>query len=160
MSAARRVSAPIAIADLAARVGGAPIVSRWFTLDQARIDAFATVSEDRQFIHVDPVAAKATPFGGTIAHGFLTLAMLSAMADDALPPVAGLAISVNYGFDRVRFLTPVKAGARVRGVFALADATLRASREWLMRYETTVEIEGADKPALVAQWLTMLVAAE
>ena len=153
------MSGPIAMADLAARVGGAPFVSRWFTLDQARIDAFAAVSEDRQFIHVDPIAAKATPFGGTIAHGFLALAMLSAMADDALPAVAGLALSLNYGFDRVRFLAPVKAGARVRGVFALAEATRRASREWLMRYETTVEIEGADKPALVAKWLTMLATA-
>ncbi len=153
------MSGPIAMADLAARVGGAPFVSRWVTLDQARIDAFAAVSEDRQFIHVDPIAAKATPFGGTIAHGFLALAMLSAMADDALPAVAGLALSLNYGFDRVRFLAPVKAGARVRGVFALAEATRRASREWLMRYETTVEIEGADKPALVAKWLTMLATA-
>jgi acyl dehydratase len=154
------MSAPIAIADLAARVGGAPFMSRWFTLDQARIDAFAAVTEDRQFIHVDPVAAKATRFGGTIAHGFLTLAMLAAMADDALPPVAGLALSVNYGFDRVRFVAPVKAGARVRGVFALAEATRRPERGWLTRYETTIEIEGADKPALVAQWLTMLVEAE
>jgi acyl dehydratase len=153
-------AAPIAIADLAARVGGAPFVSRWFLIDQPRIDAFAVVSEDRQFIHVDPVAAEATPFGGTIAHGFLTLAMLSAMANDALPPVAGLAVSINYGFDRVRFLAPVKAGAQVRGVFALREATRRAPREWLMRYETTVEIEGADKLALVAQWLTMLVAAD
>jgi acyl dehydratase len=151
------MSAPMAIADLAARVGGAPFVSRWFTLDQARIDAFAAATEDRQFIHVDLVGAKASPFGGTIAHGFLTLAMLAAMADDALPPVAGLALSLNYGFDRVRFLAPVKAGACVRGVFALAEATQRAPREWLMRYEATVDIEGADKPALVAQWLTMLV---
>jgi acyl dehydratase len=93
-----------------ARVGGAPFVSRRFTLDRARVDAFAAVREDRQFIHVDPIAAKATPFGGTVAHGFLTLAMLSAMADDALPPVAGLALSVNCGFDRVRFLAPVKTG--------------------------------------------------
>ena len=153
------MSAPIAIADLAARVGGAPFVSRWFTLDQARIDAFAAVTEDRQFIHVDPIGAKATRFGGTIVHGFLTLSMLSAMADDALPAVADLTVNVNYGFDRVRFVAPVKAGARVRGVFALADARRRATREWLMRYEATVEIEGADKPALVAQWLTMLVAA-
>jgi len=153
-------SAPIAIADLAARAGGAPFVSRWFLLDQARIDAFAAATEDRQFIHVDPVAAKATPFGGTIAHGFLTLAMLSAMVEDALPPVAGLALSVNYGFDRVRFVAPVRAGARVRGVFALAEAKRRSPRQWLIRYDATIEIEGADKPALVAQWLTMLAEAE
>jgi len=153
-------SAPIAIADLAARAGGAPFVSRWFLLDQARIDAFAAATEDRQFIHVDPVAAKATPFGGTIAHGFLTLAMLSAMVEDALPPVAGLALSVNYGFDRVRFVAPVRAGARVRGVFALAEAKRRSPRQWLIRYDATIEIEGADKPALVAQWLTMLAEGE
>ena len=153
-------SAPIAIADLAARAGGAPFVSRWFLLDQARIDAFAAATEDRQFIHVDPVAAKATPFGGTIAHGFLTLAMLSAMVEDALPPVAGLALSINYGFDRVRFVAPVRAGARVRGVFALAEAKRRSPRQWLIRYDATIEIEGADKPALVAQWLTMLAEGE
>jgi acyl dehydratase len=153
-------SAPIAIADLVARAGGPPFVSRWFLLDQARIDAFAAATEDRQFIHVDPAAAKATPFGGTIAHGFLTLAMLSAMVEDALPPVAGQALSVNYGFDRVRFVAPVRAGARVRGVFALAEAKRRAPRQWLIRYDATIEIEGADKPALVAQWLTMLAEAE
>jgi acyl dehydratase len=153
------MSAPIAIADLAARVGGAPFTSRWFALDQARIDAFAAATEDRQFIHVDPVAARLTPFGGTIAHGFLTLAMLSAMADDAMPPVAGLALSLNYGFERVRFVAPVKAGARVRGAFALVEVARRSEREWLTRDDATVEIEGADKPALVAQWLTMLVEA-
>jgi acyl dehydratase len=160
VSAARSESAPIAIADLAERVGGAPFTSRWFALDQARIDAFAAATEDQQFIHVDPAAAESTPFGGTIAHGFLTLAMLSAMAYDALPRVAGLALSLNYGFDRLRFVAPVKAGARVRGVFALAGATRRSPQEWLMRYDTTIEVDGADRPALVAQWLTMLVEAE
>lgn len=160
MSGARQTPAPIAIADLAARVGCAPFTSRWFTLDQARIDAFAAITEDRQFIHVDPIAAKATPFGGTIAHGFLTLAMLSAMADDALPPVAGLALSLNYGFERVRFVAPVKAGARVRGAFALAEVARRSEREWLVRYDAKVEIDGAERPALVAQWLMMSVAAE
>ena len=151
---------PIAVADLAARVGGPPFVSRWFVLDQPRIDAFAVATEDRQFIHVDPVAALATPFGGTIAHGFLTLAMLAAMAEDALPAVVGVALSLNYGFDRVRFVMPVKAGARMRGVFALAEATQRSARQWLTRYETAIEIEGGEKPALVAQWLTMLTTRE
>ena len=159
MSGAHPMSPPIAIADLASRVGGAPFTSRWFALDQARIDAFAAATEDRQLIHVDPVAARSTPFGGTIAHGFLSLAMLSAMADDALPAVAGQALSLNYGFDRVRFLAPVKAGARVRGVFALAEVARRSPREWLTRYDATIEIEDAEKPALVAQWLTLLVEA-
>ncbi len=147
------------IEELAARVGGEPFVSRWFLIDQPRIDAFAEVTEDRQFIHVDPQAARATPFGGTIAHGFLTLAMLSAFAKDALPEVAGVAMGVNYGFDRLRFLAPVPAGARLRGSFKLVGAMPRSEREWLLSYEVTVEIEGAQKPALAAQWLTMVVMA-
>jgi acyl dehydratase len=147
------------IEELAARVGGEPFVSRWFVIDQARIDAFAEITEDRQFIHVDPQAARATPFGGPIAHGFLTLAMLSAFAQDARPKVAGVAMGVNYGFDRLRFLAPVPAGARVRGRFKLVGAMRRSEREWLMSHEVTVEIEGAEKPALAAQWLTMYVMA-
>ncbi len=147
------------IEDLAARVGGEPFVSRWFVIDQARIDAFAEITEDRQFIHVDPQAARATPFGGAIAHGFLTLAMLSAMGKDARPEISGVAMGVNYGFDRLRFLAPVPAGARVRGSFKLVGATRRSEREWLLSWETSVEIEGAQKPALAAQWLTMVVMA-
>jgi len=145
------------IEELAARVGGEPFASRWFVIDQPRIDAFAEATEDRQFIHVDPEAARATPFGGTVAHGFLTLAMLSAFAYDALPEIAGVAMGVNYGFDRLRFLAPVRAGARLRGRFKLVGAMQRSPREWLMSYETSVEIEGTEKPALAAQWLTMVV---
>ena len=144
---------------LAARVGES-FVSRWIAIDQSRIDAFAEVTEDRQFIHIDVEAARATPFGGTIAHGFLTLAMLSAMAEDALPAIAGAALGVNYGFDRLRFLAPVPAGARVRGRFTLVGATQRSEREWLMNHEAIVEIEGAERPALAARWLTMVVTAE
>jgi acyl dehydratase len=151
--------APLALDEFVALAGGAPFVSRWFVVDQARLDAFAEVTEDRQFIHTDPEAARATPFGGTIAHGFLTLALLSAMAQDALPPLTGVAMRVNYGFDRLRFLTPVKADARVRGRFALIEAARRSPREWLMRYDTNVEIEGGERPALAALWLTMAVAA-
>jgi acyl dehydratase len=148
------------IEDLAARVGGEPFVSRWFLVDQARIDAFAEITEDRQFIHVDPEAARSTPFGGPIAHGFLTLSMLSAMGMDAFPAVSGVAMGVNYGFDKLRFLSPVPAGARVRGRFKLTGATLRSEREWLISVDVTVEIEGAPKPALAAQWLTMRVMRE
>jgi acyl dehydratase len=151
---------PLGLAEFTAGIGGEPFVSRWFTLDQARFDAFADVTEDRQFIHVDPQAAAATPFGGTIAHGFLTLAMLSAMAKDALPPLAGVAMGVNYGLDRLRFLAPVKAGAKVRGRFALTEAKQRSPGNWLLRYDASVEIEGGDRPALAAQWLTMIVAAQ
>ncbi len=132
-------------------------VSRWFLVDQARIDAFAALTEDRQFIHVDPQAAAATPFGGTIAHGFLTLSLLSAMAYDAMPEIAGL--GVNYGFDRLRFIAPVRAGSRLRGRFKLMERGLRAPGQALSRYDVTVEIEGADKPALAGVWLTLAVGA-
>jgi acyl dehydratase len=147
----------ITIAGLQAKIGSETGVSRWFEITQARIDAFAEVTEDRQFIHVDPVAAKATPFGGAIAHGFLTLSMLSAIAYDALPRLEGLAMGVNYGFDKVRFVAPVRAGARIRGRFKLEALTRRSLSEIQAINAVTVEIEGADKPALVAQWLSLYV---
>ena len=100
--------------DLAGLVGQEAGVSKWFDVSQARIDAFADCTEDRQFIHVDPEAAKATPFGGTIAHGLLTLSLASAMSYDAVRPLDGLTMGINYGFDKVRFLAPVAAGSRVR----------------------------------------------
>ena len=143
-------------ADLAAMVGRS-FVSRWLIVDQGRIDAFARVTEDEQFIHVDPEQARATAFGGTVAHGFLTLSLLSAMAYSALPRIEGAVHGVNYGFDRVRFLHPVRSGSRVRGHFTLAAATLRSAREWQLTYELNVGIEGAQKPALAATWLTMQV---
>ena len=126
-------------------------VSRWFTVDQARIDAFAEVIEDHQFIHVDPERAAETRFGGTIAHGFLTLSLLSAMAYDAIPLTG--ALSVNYGFDRIRFLSPVPSGARVRGRFTVAEVEERVPGETTMHRDVSVEIEGAARPALVARWL-------
>ncbi len=136
---------------------GRSFVSRWLPVDQERIDAFAKVTEDEQFIHVDPERAGATAFGGTVAHGFLTLSLLSAMAYSALPRIEGAAHGVNYGFDKVRFLHPVRSGRRVRGHFTLAAATLRSAREWQLSYEVSVEIEGLQKPALAAVWLTMQV---
>ena len=148
---------PITIAELIALAGSETGVSRWFTIDQKRIDAFAEVTEDRQFIHIDPEAARATPFGGPIAHGFLTLSMLSALAMDALPDIEGRAMGVNYGFEKLRFLSPVPAGARVRGRFKLESVTPRSATEFLSRNSVTVEIEGAAKPALVAEWLTLTV---
>ncbi len=140
-------------AALRAQIGGAPFVSRWFEVGQERIDAFAQVCEDDQFIHVDPSRAAQTPFGGPIAHGFLTLSLLSAMAYDAQPALDGIAMSVNYGFDRIRFLAPVPAGARVRARFVLADLEERKPGEITLHWDVTVEIEGAEKPALAARWL-------
>jgi len=147
----------ISVAQLQAKIGSETGVSRWFEISQARIDAFADVTEDRQFIHVDPVAAKATPFGGAIAHGFLTLSMLSAIAYDALPRVEGLAMGVNYGFDKVRFVAPVRAGARIRGRFTLEALVRRSPTELQAFSAVTVEIEGGEKPALIAKWLSLYV---
>jgi acyl dehydratase len=143
-------------AELAALVGQS-FISRWIIVDQARIDAFAKVTEDEQFIHVDPERAGTTAFGGTVAHGFLTLSLLSAMAYSALPRIEGAVHGVNYGFDRVRFVHPVPSGSRVRGHFTLQAVTPRSASEWQLRYDVSVEIEGVQKPALVAQWLTMQV---
>ncbi len=143
-------------ADLSAMVGRS-FVSRWLTVDQERIDAFAKVTEDEQFIHVDPEGASATAFGGTVAHGFLTLSLLSTMAYSALPRIEGAVHGVNYGFDKVRFIHPVRSGSRVRGHFTLQAVTARSAREWRLTYELSVEIEGAHKPALAATWLTMQV---
>ena len=132
-------------------------MSSWFAMDQERIDAFAEATEDRQFIHVDADAAAQTPFGGTIAHGFLTLSMLSRMAAEATLLPDTLKMAVNYGFDRVRFLAPVRSGARIRGRFVLDSVDEKAPGQLLMRHSVTVEIEDEDKPALTAQWLGLMV---
>ncbi|PZU01265.1 MAG: Nodulation protein N [Brevundimonas sp.] len=141
--------------ELQGLIGQEVGVSRWFVVDQARIDAFADCTEDRQFIHVDPEAARATPFGGTIAHGFLTLSLASAMSYDAVRPLDGVVMGVNYGFDKLRFLTPVRAGRRVRGRFKLLSAEDKGCGRWLLKHELIIEIDGEDKPALVAEWLAM-----
>jgi acyl dehydratase len=127
--------------------------SRWFVIDQSRIDDFARVTEDYQFIHVDPEKAAKTPFGGTVAHGFLSLSMLTAMAFDAQPKIRGRAMAVNYGFDRVRFITPVRSGLRIRGKFVLKEVVDRGPKEIMSRSEATVDIENTSKPALIADWL-------
>jgi acyl dehydratase len=148
---------PVASLDeIRARVGSEVGVSSWLTMDQARIEAFANATEDRQFIHVDPEAAALTPFGGTIAHGFLTLSLLSRMAAEAMLIPEGVRMAVNYGLDRVRFLSPVKSGRRVRGRFTLDSIEEKAPGQWLLRHIVTVEIQGEDKPALTAVWLGLM----
>jgi acyl dehydratase len=139
--------------DLEALLGKEVGLSRWFLMDQERIGLFADVTEDQQFIHIDPERAKATPFGGTIAHGFLTLSMLSAMAEEAVPLVEGLIHSVNYGFERIRFIAPVSAGKRIRGRFELIAINV-GTEEITQTMKVTIEIEDNDKPALVAEWVT------
>ena len=136
---------------------GRSFVSRWLMVDQVRIDDFARVTEDEQFIHVDRERASATAFRGTVAHGFLTLSLLSAMAYSALPRIEGAVHGVNYGFDKVRFIHPVRSGSQVRGHFTLQAVTPRSAREWQLSYAVSVEIEGTQKPALAATWLTMQV---
>jgi acyl dehydratase len=142
--------------DILAKVGQEVGVSSWLLVDQARIDAFADATEDRQFIHTDPAAAAQTPFGGTIAHGFLTLSLLSRMAPEAMLVPENIKMALNYGLDRVRFLAPVRSGRRVRGRFKLDSAEERAPGQWLLRHEVTVEIEGEEKPALTALWLGLI----
>ena len=148
---------PVAtIETIKAKAGSEIGVSDWIMVDQAAIDAFAEVTDDHQFIHVDPEKARATPFGGTIAHGFLTLSLLSRMAADVMLRPATLKMAVNYGFDRVRFLAPVHAGRRVRGRFRLATAEEKRPGQWQLLHQVTVEIEGEDKPALTADWIGLI----
>ena len=144
------------IDDLKASVGTEVGVSEWFTITQDVIDAFADATDDHQFIHVDPAAAAAAGFGGTIAHGFLSLSLLSRMAADAMLIPDTTKMAVNYGLDRVRFLNPVKSGKRVRGHFTLDSADEKAPGQLLLKHQVTVEIEGEDKPALTAQWLGLI----
>jgi acyl dehydratase len=143
--------------DIRAQIGNEIGVSPWLLVDQERIEAFADATEDRQFIHVDPATAAQTPFGGTIAHGFLTLSLLSRMAAETMLVPNGVKMALNYGFDRVRFLAPVKSGKRVRGRFSLDSVDEKAAGQWLMRHNVTVEIEGEDKPALTAVWLGLII---
>jgi acyl dehydratase len=148
---------PVArLEDIRGMVGKEIGVSSWLAIDQQRIDAFADATEDHQFIHVDPAAAAAAGFGGTIAHGFLTLSLLSRMAADVMLIPDTSRMAVNYGLDRVRFLAPVPAGKRVRGRFTLESAEQKAQGQLLLKHLVTVEIEGGDKPALTAQWLGLI----
>ena len=148
---------PIASLDDIRSLTGTDIgVSDWITVDQDRITAFAEATEDRQFIHVDPAAAAQTPFGGTIAHGFLSLSLLSRMAADVMKVPDTTKMAVNYGLDRVRFIAPVRAGARVRGRFTLDGVDEKAPGQLLLRHTVTVEIEYEPRPALTAEWLGLI----
>ncbi|MFN3944999.1 MAG: MaoC family dehydratase [Allosphingosinicella sp.] len=150
---------PVAdIDEIRQRVGEEIGVSDWIEVDQKAIDLFADVTGDHQFIHIDPEAAARTPFGGTIAHGFLTLSLLSQMASGVMlrPPTTKM--GVNYGFEKVRFLAPVRAGKRVRGRFTLASFDEKGPGRYQFVHNVTVEIEGEDKPALIADWIGMVFA--
>lgn len=130
-------------------------VSDWAEIHQDRINQFADVTEDHQFIHVNPDMAKMTPFGTTVAHGFLTLSMLSKLAENSVLILDGVKMGVNYGFDKVRMINPVKSGQKIRGHFTLMSAEQKMPGQWAFKYAVKVEIEGEDKPALAAEWLSM-----
>jgi acyl dehydratase len=141
--------------ELKALVGHNIGTSDWLTVDQAMIDKFAEATGDHQFIHVDVEKAKLTPFGGTIAHGFLSLSImpvLTAMTD--MPRLDGIKMGVNYGGNKTRFLAPVRSGKRVRGHFKLLEIEEKRPGQWQQTVEYTLEIEGEDKPALIAEWIS------
>jgi acyl dehydratase len=149
---------PIAtLAEINARIGTEIGTSDWITLDQPRIDAFAEVTEDRQYIHVDLEAAAQSAFGGTVAHGFLTLSLLSRFAADVMLVPPELKMAVNYGFNNIRFLAPVPVGARVRGIFRLTNIEEKGPGKLLMHHNVMVDIDVTEKPALTADWLGLLV---
>ena len=144
----------MSLEDFKGHIGQKIGTSRWFFLNQSRIDLFADVTEDRQFIHVDADLASETPFGTTIAHGFLTLSMLSAMSYDSIPRIKGVTMGVNYGFNRIRFVTPVTSASRVRAHFTLASSDTEKPSEITNVFDVSVEIQGNDRPALVAEWIS------
>jgi acyl dehydratase len=129
--------------------------SDWYLIDQEMVNRFADLTNDHQFIHVNPEAAKMTPFGGTIVHGFFTLSMLAGLQPEGAIVLEGIKMGVNYGCDRIRFLEPVPVGSRIRARHKLKAVDDKGGGRWLLTSEVTIEIEGKDKPALIADWLGM-----
>lgn len=146
---------PVPLDTVLQAVGQEVGVSPWRTVTQEIIDKFADATDDHQFIHTDPERAKETPFGGTIAHGFLTVSLLSAMTFETIHPIAGATMGVNGGFENLKFVAPVKTGSRIRTRFVLADVKVRISGWIEVRHDITIEIEDQPKPALTARWLTL-----
>jgi acyl dehydratase len=146
----------IHLGDVPALIGSEVGVSDWILVDQQMIDKFADATLDHQFIHVDPAKAAETPFGTTIAHGFLSLSLLSAMNESGAPQIIEQKMGINYGFEKIRLMAPVKSGSRVRGRFSIADARFRGANMMMITYNVTVEIENETKPALTAVWLTIV----
>jgi acyl dehydratase len=144
------------IDDYRALVGTEVGVSDWVLVDQARIDAFAECTGDHQFIHVDPVAAAKTPFGTTIAHGYLTLSLIPMMTYASVPRIDGAKMGVNYGMNKLRFMAPVKSGKRVRGRFTLVAVDQRPDGSYQSTVAVTIEIEGETKPALIGETVSLI----
>jgi acyl dehydratase len=152
------MNAPLRIADLPALAGRSLAPSDWIDIDQARVDAFAAITGDAQFIHVDPTrAARETPFGGTVAHGFLLLSLVGGHPPVDFPWPRDMAIALNYGLDKVRFLAPVRVGSRVRLHTRILEVREKDPGRWLLRQEKSLEVEGAAAPAMVAESLALLI---
>jgi acyl dehydratase len=147
--------ATVTFEELKAMTGTVIGVSEWLTVDQDMIDKFAEATGDHQFIHVNPEMAKITPFGGTIAHGFLSLSLMPVLTQQAnMPRMDGIKMGVNYGGNKTRFLAPVRSGKRVRGHFKLLEIEEKRPGQYQQTIEYTLEIEGEDKPALIAEWIS------
>jgi len=151
------MASKVTVDEIPASVGQEIGCSEWRTVTQEMINQFADATDDHQFIHVDPERAKETPFGSTIAHGFLTLSLLSTFAYEVLPELEGQTFGINYGFDNIRFMAPVKSGTRVRARFVLSDAEIRPSGRIVFHYAVTLEVENSRKPALTADWIIIAV---
>lgn len=147
----------VTVAELEALIGTEFGVSEWTEVTQERINQFADVTVDHQFIHIDEARAKQTPFGGTIAHGFLTLSLLSKFGNEIGLTLEGVKMGVNYGLDKIRFLAPVRSGKRIRGRFTLSNVVEKKPKHYTMYNRVTVEIEGEETPALIADWLVMQI---
>lgn len=145
----------VPVAELKDYIGKELGHSEWFTVDQSRVDQFADCTGDHQFIHIDPVKAAQTPFGGTVAHGFLSLSLLPMLMDELMIRPEGTKMGVNYGLDSLRFIQPVRVGSRVRVSATLLDAYEKNPGQWLLKSRATMEIEGTEKPAFIAETLAL-----
>ncbi len=145
------------IKDYKALLGQKLGTSSWVTIDQERINDFAEVTEDFQFIHVDPKLAQKTPFGGTIAHGYLTLSLLTKFALEVMPGIDGVVMGLNYGMNKVRFLNPVKVDQAIRANFVLKNVDEKVPGQYLSTTEVVIEIKGEEKPACIIEWLSLLI---
>jgi len=151
------MSETIKAADLSALIGQDQEPSSWLEITQQRVNEFADATNDHQFIHVDPEKASETPFGGPIAHGFLTLSLVVFLLDEKAKKVDGVVMGINYGSDKVRFLNPVRVGSRIRAHQKLLEVTQKSPRQWLTKTFVTIEIENEEKPALIAEFLAMII---
>ena len=143
--------------ELAAKTGEQIGTSEWVEMTQERINQFADATGDHQFIHINEEAAKMTPFGGTIAHGFLTLSMIPYLSSTLQgPKLDGVKMGVNYGGNKTRFISPVRSGKRIRGHWKLVEMVEKRPGQWQQTMEITMEIEGEDKPALICEWISMI----